>query len=215
MSIKVLICCALKLFAEGLGKLLRDSDGIEVIGTACDQDTFATLLRLQPDIIMVDPPFFRRIIKNPSSEGGLKLLLIKDYGEDWLAYQDLQEMVGKGLVGVLPCHADCSQMKKAIREIHHGDLWIDHKTIRNSLFREPSPKKTVPLTRREKEVLNCLCSGFTNKKIAKELIITEQTVKSHCNRLFKKFGVSNRLQLAIVISGDSKNTEQHRYINNF
>ena len=214
MSIKVLIGCAVKLFAEGLEKLLGDYDVIEVIGSACDQEKFSALLRLQPDIILVDPSFFRRLIKSPYQEEKMhKLLLIKDDSEDWLAYQDLQEMVGQGLTGVLPCQADSSQMKKAIQEIHRGDLWIDHKTIRNSLFREPSRKKNIPLTRREKEVLDCLCSGFTNKKIAQKLIITEQTVKSHCNRLFKKFGVSNRLQLAIVISGDSKNAEQRPSIN--
>jgi DNA-binding NarL/FixJ family response regulator len=56
------------------------------------------------------------------------------------------------------------------------------------------------LTKKEMEILHYLCSGFTNKEMSQKLSISEPTVKSHVNHLFKKFGVSNRLKLAICAS---------------
>jgi DNA-binding NarL/FixJ family response regulator len=57
--------------------------------------------------------------------------------------------------------------------------------------------RKIDLTRKEKEIVSLICHGYRNKEIAQKLAITEQTVKSHCNRIFKKVGVSDRLQLAL------------------
>jgi DNA-binding NarL/FixJ family response regulator len=55
----------------------------------------------------------------------------------------------------------------------------------------------VRLAQREKEIISHICQGFKNKEIAQKLNISEQTVKSHCNRIYKKLGVNDRLQLAL------------------
>jgi DNA-binding NarL/FixJ family response regulator len=55
----------------------------------------------------------------------------------------------------------------------------------------------VRLAHREKEIISHICQGYKNKEIAQKLHISEQTVKSHCNRIYKKLGVADRLQLAL------------------
>jgi DNA-binding NarL/FixJ family response regulator len=58
-------------------------------------------------------------------------------------------------------------------------------------------EKKIDLTKKEKEIVSLICNGCRNKEIAQRLDISEQTVKSHCNRIYKKVGVSDRLQLAL------------------
>lgn len=55
----------------------------------------------------------------------------------------------------------------------------------------------MPLAKREREIAFHICQGYRNKEIAQKLHISEQTVKSHCCRIYKKLGVSDRLQLAL------------------
>jgi two-component system response regulator DegU len=63
---------------------------------------------------------------------------------------------------------------------------------------ERREKKKITLTPREKEVLNLLTKGYTNKEIAQKLFISEKTVKSHLNRIFKKLKVSRRLEAILL-----------------
>ena len=96
--------------------------------------------------------------------------------------------------------SDHSLFEKAILKIHSGELWIDHMTLSKSLTKKSSHKKDIQITKKEAEVLEYVCTGDTNKKIAQKLCISEQTVKSHCNHLFKKFGVENRVKLVLSAS---------------
>lgn len=202
MSIRLLIGCKVHLFAEGLRHLLQGCEDLDVVGVACSREGFKEMIQQNPDISIVDDFFFQDILNNSIEidNGSRKILLITDNAAASFVFEDLQGMVARGLVGMLPHDADSEHMKKAIKKVYSGELWIAHDTIRNSLYSTSAKRKSIVLTKREKEVLHCLSSGYTNKKIAQELFISEQTVKSHFNRLFKKFGVPNRLQLAINIS---------------
>ena len=84
-----------------------------------------------------------------------------------------------------------TKLLRAIRTVVTGEMWIDHETIRKSLCSSEQARCDLNLTKREKQVLNYVCDGASNKEIAQKLYVTEQTVKSHCNKLFKKFGVGN------------------------
>ena len=76
---------------------------------------------------------------------------------------------------------------------------MGHLTIKNILTQAMFVKKSI--TRQESEIAGLILRGFCNKEIARELKIAEATVKSHCNRLFKKFNVSGRLQLGLKLKG--------------
>ena len=69
--------------------------------------------------------------------------------------------------------------------------------MKDVLSHQNKPHIDYHITKKEKEILNYVCAGFTNKEVANKLYISEQTVKSHCNHLFKKFGVTNRTKLAL------------------
>ena len=86
---------------------------------------------------------------------------------------------------------------QAIKVVHSGELWLDRKMLKGVIHQMNPSEKKVSLTKKEKEIVSLICEGLRNKEIAQKLNISEQTVKSHCNRIFKKVGVSDRLQLAL------------------
>jgi DNA-binding NarL/FixJ family response regulator len=199
MRINVLICSQTLLYAEGLKRILEDDDEIKVIGVACDEDELKKKLRLNQDVVIADQASYKTLSGLPKDEP-FRILLINDNSSFSLPYRDLQDVVSKGLVGIISNNSDSDLLKKAIKTVHSGDLWIDRQTINKALHRGNGEKKDKHLTKKEMEILHFLCAGYTNREISEKLSITEPTVKSHVNHLFKKFGVSNRLKLAISAS---------------
>jgi DNA-binding NarL/FixJ family response regulator len=193
MPIQVAIACRHQLYVDGICKLLEGSGDIAVLGVARTSAAFKELMRKPVDVVLVEGRAFERELAATDLRQGLRILLMDDYRT---SYGDLQQLVGRGICGFLGCDMDAEMLRKAITQVASGELWIDHKTIRDSLVSTPK-SKSVRLTRKETEVLQCLYAGFSNKEAARKLCVSEQTIKSHYNHLFKKFGVSNRLKLAL------------------
>lgn len=103
------------------------------------------------------------------------------------------------LWGVLPSDTNLHMLKKAITTVLKGELWIA-RTLMNKLVHQTSQGKEIlkTLTSREKEIIREVSNGLTNKEIAEKLYITEQTVKSHLNRIYRKLNITNRTQLAAL-----------------
>jgi DNA-binding NarL/FixJ family response regulator len=193
MPTQVAIACRHQLFADGICKLLEGANEIAIVGVARTGPELNEMLRKPVDVILVEGQVFDRELAAIDSRQGLRFLLMDDYRA---SYGDLQQLVSRGICGFLGSDMDAEMLRKAIVQVASGELWIDHKTIRESLVATPK-NCVVRLTRKETEVLQCLYAGFSNKEAARKLCVSEQTIKSHYNHLFKKFGVSNRLKLAL------------------
>lgn len=197
MGIKVAVACRVFLFAEGLKKILEEEASIEITGIAGSVEDMREMLESEPDIVLADQTMSRQLLSDTVPEK-TRVLCINESRGFVSEYGDLSEVVSKGFSGFLPNYADRSMLLKAIDSVYRGELWIDRKTMKESLVHRG--KDDINLTKRESEILKCLSSGYSNKEIAQKLFITEQTVKSHFNRLYKKFGVKNRLKLALLAS---------------
>jgi DNA-binding NarL/FixJ family response regulator len=194
MQLKVMVCCQVNLFGEGLKRLIEEKGDMKVIGVAtCDQE-MKSFLDFDPDVIITDMYSCRKVLKSLSPGGDKKVLLVNESMD--ISSETLKSLITDGLGGILPKGANIELLQKATRKLYEGELWIDHQTMREVFSSEP-PTRAINITKKEVEVLNYICNGMTNKEIAKKLFISEQTVKSHCNHLFKKFGVSSRLKLAL------------------
>lgn len=200
MPIKLMICCQSLLLAEGLEKLLADSAQMVVAGVTCRPEEIRSLLKGAPDVIVCDHTTCEYLFVKHPPTNGTKVLLLANQENGPFNYLDLQDMVSRGLAGIMPFDSNSNLLKKAILKLHAGELWIDHKTMSQALTNKNEERSKVRLTKKEIEVLHHICAGETNKNIATKLNISEQTVKSHCNHLFKKFGVRNRVMLALHAS---------------
>jgi len=197
MAIKLVIGCCNYLFGEGLKKLLEGDKDINVIGIFDESADLKEIVKLNANMVLADRGVFNGLPENFVIENPIKILLIAD--RTWLptAYKDLPKLISRGVVGILPPSTDSGLLKKAVKAISQGELWIERKTLKDMLTSKNLSEKMVDLTRKEEEITSLICRGFRNKEIAQKLNISEQTVKSHCNRIYKKAGVSDRVQLVL------------------
>ena|SRR5579863_8589811 len=114
---------------------------------------------------------------------------------------DILRAVAAGAKGYVPQEAPSEVLKKAIREVHAGSVWIPRRVVANFIERataRPHPSRTVPkFSSRQLEVLRLVVSGCSNREIAEKLGIIEQTVKWHVAQLLHKIGVPNRTALSV------------------
>ena len=103
--------------------------------------------------------------------------------------------------GVLSSHTELPLFKKALTAVSEGKLRIDNESLRALLEDTGAISKTGKIsgvTGREKEIIECVRQGMSNKEIARSLALSEHTVKTHLNTIFRKFNVSNRSKLMML-----------------
>jgi DNA-binding NarL/FixJ family response regulator len=204
MNLRIVICCSNNLFAEGLKNLLAKEADIEIIGIFHGNDLLGELTKargLRPDILLLDSNIDLNILLSLPDDffapGHVKILMIGDRSIKYVLNKTLQNLISKGIVGILPPSADSELLRKALKAILIGELWLDRATLMKLMACMKQSAPNVRLANREKEIISHICQGYKNKEIAQKLQISEQTVKSHCNRIYKKLGVTDRLQLAL------------------
>jgi DNA-binding NarL/FixJ family response regulator len=195
--IRLTIGCSSYLLGEGLKKLLERERGVEVIGIFNEGPDFKEIIKMRPDIAILDFNIFANLPKDLSGDTKIKMLIMGHSGMFVVSDRQMLNLISKGIVGILPPDADSFLLKKAIKAISSGELWLDRKTLSNIVCNDGHSKSgEVGLTKTEKKVVSLICDGLRKKEIARKLVISEKTIKSHCNRIYKKVGVTDRLQLA-------------------
>jgi DNA-binding NarL/FixJ family response regulator len=191
----------------GVRNMLTIEDGFEVIGEASDGDEAITsTLELQPDILLLDVQMPRlpgleamRAIMNGTPT--VKILLLTST----ISPQQIIEALHIGARGIVLKDALAGHLQTAIKTVYAGDYWIGGKRVVNlvsalhDLMQAAAvpQRKTYGLTPRELEVVGCIVEGCSNRDIAKQFTLSEETVKRHLSNIFDKTGVSTRLELAL------------------
>jgi LuxR family transcriptional regulator of csgAB operon len=116
---------------------------------------------------------------------------------------DVQKLVQhKAIRGIFYQNDSAKVFLKGIKAILNGELWLTRKVLSRCLLSPKIPFKgalnnNVMLSTREKEILNCVATGASNKDIAEKMCISLHTVKTHLYNIFKKLNVPNRLQATL------------------
>jgi DNA-binding NarL/FixJ family response regulator len=191
----------------GVRNMLSETDGFEVVGEASDGDEAVTqTLDLAPDILLLDVQMPRlpglealRAIMNGTPT--VKILLLTST----ITTQQIIEALHIGARGIVLKEALAGHLQTAIRTVVNGDYWIGGKRVVNlvSALRDLMQQTAVPLHRsygltpRELEVVGAIVEGCSNRDIARQFTLSEETVKRHLSNIFDKTGVSTRLELAL------------------
>jgi DNA-binding NarL/FixJ family response regulator len=191
----------------GVRNMLTEKDGFEVVGDASDGDEAITqTLELEPDILLLDVLMPRlpgleamRAIMNGTPT--VKILLLTST----ITTQQIIEALHIGARGIVLKDALAGHLQTAIRTVIGGDYWIGGKRVVNlvsalhDLMQQAAlpQRQTYGLTPRELEVVGAIVEGCSNRDIAKQFSLSEETVKRHLSNVFDKTGVSTRLELAL------------------
>lgn len=123
-------------------------------------------------------------------------------------YSNLVCAVKSGAMGYVSIEKGIDHLLDAIKKVDKGEMWVERKLMpelihqqeANNDAEDPCAKaKAIGITKREKQVLDCLQKGLCNKEIAERLFISQKTVKTHLTNIFRKLNVADRLQ-AILLS---------------
>lgn len=196
MNIKTMLAFSSILFADGICKIIEDDDSIKVIdilkpGNECPPKK---LDLLKPDVILVDLPTLYNAFRNidTSRKNGF-ILLDTDCGKDNI----VSAILTKKLSGVLLNNANHSLLKKAIHAVANDEVWVDKSTVKTILAGVNALDKNnvSMLSEKEKSIVSLTGQGLRNKEIATKLCVSESTVKTHLNHVFRKLDISSRSQL--------------------
>ena len=213
MSLSVLIVDDQALVRAGFRMIIDAEEDIEVAGEAADGAAAVTeALRLRPDVVLMD-------VRMPNVDGieatrrllaadGLetKVMMLTTFDMDEYVYDALKA----GASGFLLKDVPPEQLVDGIRTVAQGEALlapsVTRRVIDEFVRRPPSGRKLPPqvaeLTARELEVLMLIAKGLSNAEIAKELFVSETTVKTHVAHVLTKLDVRDRVQ-AVVLAYES------------
>lgn len=194
-----------KMFRDGLKFALSQTKDFNVVMEASNGQEFIDgLEESQPDVVLMD-------IGMPKMDGiqateaalninpNIKVIALSMFSDT----EYYQKMVAVGVSGFLMKETGLEELNKAINEVHDGGTYFSQELLQNIIMNIANPKvrssktKVVDLTRREEEVLELICKGYTNKEIADQLFISQKTVEGHKSNLLDKTATKNSINLML------------------
>ena len=209
--IRVLIADDHALFRRGLEMVLDEEQDIDLVGQASDgTEAVARARQSLPDVVLMDIRMPKtsgieaaRAMKEAAPSAKIVMLTISDEEED------LFEAIRAGASGYLLKDIPLDEVADAVRAVHGGQSLIN-PSMAGKLLTEfatlarrdeeerpqqvPAPK----LTEREMEVLKLVARGMNNRDIAKELFISENTVKNHVRNILEKLQIHSRMEAVMI-----------------
>lgn len=206
-TVRIVIADDQTVVRFGVNAMLAHEEEFRVVGEADNGEaTLAQTMKLQPDILLLD-------LQMPGHSGpetileisrklpGVRIVLFTG------AITPLQsvEVLRLGARGIVEKTSMVEDLAIALRTVHGGDYWFHGEQFCNFIEaqnvlgrRAETPKiQTYGLTPRERSAIQCISEGCSNRDIAREFAISEETVKRHLTNIFDKTGVSTRLELAL------------------
>ncbi|MEU2509965.1 response regulator transcription factor [Streptomyces sp. NPDC007863] len=200
--IRVLLVDDHQVVRRGLRTFLEVQDDIEVVGEAADgAEGVARAEELRPDVVLMD-------IKMPGTDGiealkrlralanPAKVLIVTSFTEQRTVVPALRA----GASGYVYKDIDPDALAGAIRSVHAGHVLLQPE-VAGVLLAQDEPQggtgRGTTLTEREREVLGLIADGRSNREIARALVLSEKTVKTHVSNILMKLDLADRTQAAL------------------
>ncbi|MEQ0561444.1 response regulator transcription factor [Amycolatopsis sp. NEAU-NG30] len=208
MPIQVLLVDDHELVRRGLRDLLGDEPDIEVVAEASTvEEALAVAMHVEPEVAVVDVrlgdgdgiTLCRELRSKPNPPACLMLT----------AFDDEEAMVGAimaGAAGYLLKQVRGQDVVHAVREVAAGRSLLDPVSTARVLdkMRHPPTDELATLTERERDVLELIGQGLSNREIAERLFLAEKTVKNYVTSVLAKLGMQRRTQAAAWIARREK-----------
>jgi DNA-binding NarL/FixJ family response regulator len=198
------------LVRAGFRMILEAQPDVEVVGEAVDGlEAVEAARRLRPDVVLMDIRMPRldgleatRRLAGPGAGDPVKVLILTTFDLDEYVYEALRA----GASGFLLKDVRREDLVAAVRVVAAGEALLAPsitKRLIGEFAKRPRPVRADPaalegLTAREREVLGLICRGHSNAEIAAELVIGEQTVKTHVGNVLAKLGLRDRIHAVIL-----------------
>lgn len=199
-AIRILVADDHPIVRDGLVAILSTQPDLQVIGQAANGAEVVRLAtELHPDILLLD-------LEMPGIDGVAALEQLREAGHEvraiaFTAFDTDERILGAvraGARGYLLKGTPREEIFRAVRVVHAGGSLLEPQVatrVLRHVRREPQgPESNAGLTAREREVLSYVAQGRQNKEIARQLLISERTVKFHITTILRRLGASNRAE---------------------
>jgi len=202
--IRVLIVDDQTLVRKGTMALLAQVNDIVVVGEAADgKEAITQTATLLPDVIVIDVEIPKLDAVNAiqqiyTNHPAIRVLALAKFGRD----ETVVPIIKAGILGYLLKDAEPEELVTAIRQVFLGKPSFPPHIVHKMMceIRQPLSQTRItdhPLTTRELEILCLVARGFDDVVIAKQLILTEITVRTHISHILKKLHLTNRVQATL------------------
>jgi DNA-binding NarL/FixJ family response regulator len=214
MSIRLIIADDERLFRQSLRIVLDREPGLAVVGEAGDgQEAYDLAKALRPDVVLMD-------VEMPKLDGitatqllvkvlvGIKILILSSYSDDDRVLKGIQA----GAVGYIVKDATPDEFVRIMRATHAGEeitspylanlhpIVLARLRVGGGEGGIEAPSLDFPelnLTPRQRDIVDLLVQGKSNKEMADRLNLSGDTIKAHLQHIFRKIGVSSRLEAVV------------------
>ena len=207
-KIKIVLGINFSILGEGLKKILEEDEELVVIEKAINLLDLVELFKNGiGNVYLVDyelPGFdtssIASLLRN-NDNTKLIIMLDRDYPEETLV-----EIVSAGAHGYLLKDSNSEHLRKSVKSVYKNELWVERKILTRVVKDAISGNKTnikdienrlVDLTETESKIVKLALRGYSNKKIASHLYLSDKTVKFHLYKVFKKLSIKNRSELIL------------------
>ncbi|MGH2893149.1 MAG: response regulator [Solirubrobacteraceae bacterium] len=205
-TLRVIVADDQELVRDGF-RMILESNGIDVVGEAADGREAVYLTRRRaPDAVLMDIRMpgmdgleATRALAGPGVAEPVPVLILTTFDLD----EYVMEALRAGASGFLLKDAGRAQLVEAVRAVARGDALIAPSITRRLIERfvarspDPLPPELDELTARELEVVREIARGCSNAELARELSISETTVKTHVGRVLAKLRLRDRVQIVV------------------
>lgn len=204
--IKVLVVDPHPIVLFGLSVILEEDDNLEIVGTLRSADSIQEVLKLnKPDIVLIDPhtPGVDGLIQIKQIQAALGSEIKIVVYTATVNQSETCDLIRMGVKGILLKEMSVSLIPQCLKKVHAGGEWLDRRSMRmafEQVLRRESAHKTISahLSSREMSLAALIAKGYSSKLAARELQITEGSVRVYLNRIYSKLHISSRLQLALL-----------------
>jgi two-component system, NarL family, response regulator LiaR len=201
-TITVLLVDDHAVVREGIRSFLELQEGIDVVGEGGDgREGVRMAEELRPDVILMDLVMPRldgvgamRELRRRLPEA--RVIVLTSFSDD----DRLLPAIQAGAAGYLLKDVQPQELARAVRAAHAGEALLDPGVaarVVEAIAQRPGEEPAENLTPRERQVLDLIARGLPNKLIARELEVSEKTVKNHVSHVLAKLGVTDRTQAAL------------------
>ena len=199
--IRILIVDDHAVVRKGLAMVLRLEPSLEVVGEAENgRAGLESAKRFQPDIILADlvmPEMDGQAMALAlrKSDPKIKVMMLTGTEVDDRVY----DLVAAGIEGYVLKNIEPGELVRAIHAVVNGEAYLHPGVMKKVLSRlQPQPASAISLTPRELEVLEWMATPNTYKQIAKQLSVSEETIRSHAKNILEKMSQPNRAQAVLT-----------------
>lgn len=185
---------------EGVRRVLGLDTNISVIGEASSGEAAVELVaRRQPDLVLMDARMpglggVQSVQQILAKAAGTKVVIFTAHGDEDLLWESLDS----GATGFVLKDVDAPTLIGALQQVVEGQPYVDPRLAPDFLRQVARPKRAAVLSARERQILQLLADGCSNREVSERLVLSVETVKTHVKHILAKLDAEHRTQAVAI-----------------